>query len=353
MQRIRPFVWLQVTALLFVVGCHPVEPEGLETIVFRKISIADKFYDVAAIDAEHAVIVGYGGKILRTESGGRSWEIIPSGVTETLYSIEFVDTERGWAAGQNGVILHTTDGGRSWKPQANDATVYLFALDFVNEREGWVVGDRATYLHTADGGENWQLGKIASDEGLSADEALLAQDPVLYDVKFVDANTGWIVGELGNIYHTTDRGKSWATQQASLLGGGIIELLDLPTFFGVEFTDANNGVVAGLEGKVARTRDGGASWKFETFAGDRPFSDPLFEPFLFPDGSGWVVGAAGEVARQENPSEPWRKASLGMEILTWLRGVDFFDEQNGWIVGGYGLILHTTDGGESWLPSLG
>jgi len=42
-----------------------------------------------------------------------------------------------------------------------------------------------------------------------------------------------------------------------------------------------------------------------------------------------------------------------MEVLSWLRDIDFYDANNGWIVGGYGLILRTTDGGESWIPSLG
>jgi len=49
----------------------------------------------------------------------------------------------------------------------------------------------------------------------------------------------------------------------------------------------------------------------------------------------------------------WKNAQLGMPLTTWMRSIDFFDENNGWIVGGYGMILHTTDGGKSWLPSLG
>jgi photosystem II stability/assembly factor-like uncharacterized protein len=44
---------------------------------------------------------------------------------------------------------------------------------------------------------------------------------------------------------------------------------------------------------------------------------------------------------------------MGMELLSWLRGVDFFDANNGWMVGGYGLILRTTDGGKSWIPCVG
>ena len=42
-----------------------------------------------------------------------------------------------------------------------------------------------------------------------------------------------------------------------------------------------------------------------------------------------------------------------MEVVTWLRGMSWFDQQNGWIVGGFGTILHTKDGGQTWIPSLG
>jgi len=42
-----------------------------------------------------------------------------------------------------------------------------------------------------------------------------------------------------------------------------------------------------------------------------------------------------------------------MEVVTWLRGMSWVDPNNGWIVGGFGLILHTKDGGQTWIPSLG
>ena len=74
---------------------------------------------------------------------------------------------------------------------------------------------------------------------------------------------------------------------------------------------------------------------------------------MMPDTTGWALGAAGNVVRQAALTEPWRRPKMGMEVLTWLRGVDFFDAKNGWIVGGFGLILHTTDGGKTWLPCVG
>ena len=74
---------------------------------------------------------------------------------------------------------------------------------------------------------------------------------------------------------------------------------------------------------------------------------------LFLRGSGWAVGAAGEVMRHQPGETAWKRAKLGQDVLTWLRGLSFSDQQNGWLVGGYGLIYRTTDGGKTWLPSQG
>jgi photosystem II stability/assembly factor-like uncharacterized protein len=277
----------------------------------------------------------------------------PSGTKRALYDVEFVEDMHGWIVGQDGTILHSADGGKTWAPQNSGTKLNLFALDFVSPREGWIVGDRAVYLHTVDGGATWTLGKIISTAGLTPDEALLVQEPVLYDVQFLDEDSGWIVGEIGNIFHTSDGGRSWNAQQESLVGEVFFDVLDLPTFFGVNFSDANNGIVAGLEGRVARTSDGGKNWQWEKFELGVPIVDPLFGTFQFPDTTAWSVGAAGEVVRQTSPGAVWKRASLGMEVRTWLRKIHFLDRDNGWIVGGFGTILHTTDGGETWLPAVG
>jgi photosystem II stability/assembly factor-like uncharacterized protein len=35
----------------------------------------------------------------------------------------------------------------------------------------------------------------------------------LYDTRFIDANTGWVVGVFGSVYHTDDGGKHWSQQK--------------------------------------------------------------------------------------------------------------------------------------------
>jgi photosystem II stability/assembly factor-like uncharacterized protein len=324
-------------ALGVLVGCH-AETEDLP-LIDRKIAIADKFYDVQALEEKKAIIVGYGGKILMTSDMGMTWERRESGTRRGLYSVDFVDGMTGWISGQDGLILHTVDGGKTWQRQKSGTSLYLFGLDFVTQQEGWVVGDQATYMHTVDGGKTWKLHKFSASENLSEDEELVAADPILYAVQFIDANTGWIVGEFGKIYHTKDGGKTWTEQQESLLRGGTVQVggravtraIDIPTFFGVHFVDTRNGLVAGLDGTVARTSDGGENWKFQEFDIDPqiPLVDPLFQPYMMRDITGWALGAAGHVVRQADLSEPWRRPKLGMELLSWLRGVDFFDAKTG------------------------
>jgi photosystem II stability/assembly factor-like uncharacterized protein len=352
----RTIGWIRPLLLLAVVavgsGCHR-EVEEIPLLA-RTISISDKFYDVQALSAEHAVVVGYGGKILNTTDAGFTWTQIKSGTGRALYRLHFADANNGWISGQEGLILHTVDGGQTWQRQKTGTNVYLFSLDFVDARHGWAVGDKSILLETLDGGSTWTMHKIvpASAKEMTAEEAIVSQDPVLYDVQFLDAKTGWVCGEFGKIYHTTDGGQTWSEQEESLLGQEVIDILDIPTFFGIHMRDAQHGLVAGLDGKLARTENG-TTWKFQKMKLSYPIVDPLFNPITFDDGTGWAIGAAGEVVRLATPGGEWQRAKLGMEVVTWLRGMSWFNQQNGWIVGGFGLILHTKDGGQTWIPSLG
>jgi photosystem II stability/assembly factor-like uncharacterized protein len=343
---------LMVAAVVACAGCHS-EVKELE-LRTRTIGISDKFYDVQALDADHAVVVGYGGKILMTADAGFTWSQVPTGTHRALYRVRFVDANNGWISGQEGLILHTTDSGKTWQRQKTGTDVYLFSIAFVDALHGWAVGDKSILLETHDGGANWSLHKIipSSQKELSAEEAVASQDPVLYDIQFLDTRTGWVVGEFGKIYRTTDGGQSWSEQEQSLLGEEVMDILDIPTFFGIRMVDAQHGMVAGLDGKIARTEDG-VNWKFQKMKLDYPIVDPLFNPVVFPDGTGWAVGAAGEIVRRGTPDGEWQRTKLGMEVLTWLRGMSWLDQQNGWIVGGFGMILHTKDGGQTWIPSLG
>jgi len=345
-------LWPLLLLLSVLPACQQEEVKDVP-LSTRLIAVTDKFYDVRAISAEKAVVVGYGGKILVTADGGKTWLAKPSGTDLALYNVKFADAQNGWVCGQDGLILHTTDGGETWHKQESGVNQPIFAMSFVDKNHGWAVSEQATYLRTTSGGESWETGRIeASVEGVSEEATLAMVDPVLYDVQFIDEKTGWMVGEFGKIYHSTDGGMTWNEQQGTLLGhAGIDDALNLPAFFGVRFKNATEGIAVGIEGKVVKTTDGGKTWAFTAEDLAAFSTDPLYALRLFDDGKGWIVGAAGRVLQLRDGD--WKNAQLGMPLTTWMRSIDFFDENNGWIVGGYGMILHTTDGGKSWLPSLG
>lgn len=329
-------------------ACHgDVEKTPL---IDRKVYITDRFYDVQAVDEKHVVIVGYGGKILETRDGGRNWEVRKSGTDNALYKVQFVDANTGWTMGQGGTVLKTTDGGATWTKQDSGTENYLFSFRALTPEHLIGVGDRSTIVESRDGGATWTARTYESKggSGMTEEEEVVAQQPSFYDVDFIDANTGWIVGEFGKILKTTDGGATWTEQQQSLIGGEIVDALSLPTFFGVDFLDANNGAAVGLDGRIAITADGGATWTFDDVGPE--LTVPLFDVRLFPDGSGWAVGSAGEVLRKKGIGETWELADLDMRVFSWLRQSSFADDQNGWIVGGFGLILRTRDGGKTWVP---
>lgn len=348
---LRCRAWLPLLGLVSLIAACRDEVRDIP-LSTRAITVSDKFYDVKALSPEKAIIVGYGGKILMTTDGGKGWQAKSSGTELALYNVKFADAQNGWVSGQDGLILHTTDGGETWSRQDSGVTLPIFSLCFVNATHGWAASEQATYLRTTNGGVSWESGRIeASVEGVSEEATLALVDPVLYDIHFLDEKTGWMVGEFGKIYHSTDGGVTWQEQQSSLLGqAGIEDALNLPAWFGVRFANANEGLAVGLEGKMAQTSDGGKTWKFIAEDISAVSTDPLYALSLR-NGGGWLVGASGRVFQLRDGA--WQAASLGLPVVPWLRSVDFLDENHGWIVGGFGMILHTTDGGKNWRPSVG
>jgi photosystem II stability/assembly factor-like uncharacterized protein len=344
-------LWLPVFFFCVLAACQQeVKEVPLPT---RPILVTDKFYDVKALSAEKAIVVGYAGKILLTNDGGKQWQTKASGTDVALYNVKFSDAQNGWICGQDGLILHTTDGGETWQKQESGIKLPIFALSFVDQNNGWAVAQQATYLRTTNGGASWEERRIeASVEGVSEEATLALVDPTLYDIYFLDEKTGWMVGEFGKIYHSTDGGATWKEQQNALLGqAGIDDALNLPTWFGVRFVNASEGTVVGLEGKIAKTTDGGQTWAYTAEDLAVTSTDPLYALRLTENGGSWIVGASARVLQLRQGE--WKPALIGLQAVAWLRAINFFDDNNGWIVGGYGTILRTTDGGKTWLRSVG
>ncbi|MFQ5478067.1 MAG: YCF48-related protein [Candidatus Binatia bacterium] len=397
--------------LLVMAGCHG--EQEFEPLNTQKIYVSDKFFDVAVLDADRAIIVGYGGKILFTENFGSTWELIDSGTHATLYSIGFADDKHGWITGQEGTILRTEDGGSTWtkqnpgvfmteecrdpgkreairvecreekeaaaeilrslKSSSRDPDrfseerireecgqkvreecpeAYLFAMDIIDADSAVAIGDRSVFIRTDDAGKTWNIVTLkASNTNVDSNWAIVFEDPVLYDVEFLDSNIGYVVGEFGKIYHTRNGGKTWLEQQETMMDDTVFDVMDLPTLFDVEFADRKTGIVVGLDGRIAVTNDGGKDWDFVP-NNVSEYIDPFYSATILPDGKRWVVGSSGQVVIADAGGE-FGQGSFGSAVNNWVRRIRFFDNSNGWVVGGFGFIMNTRDGGKTWFRRIG
>ncbi|MGH7819336.1 MAG: WD40/YVTN/BNR-like repeat-containing protein, partial [Candidatus Binatia bacterium] len=196
-------------ALSVLCGCHG----GVEQVPLLDdlVTPRDRFFDVFTRTGDEVVVIGEGGKILRSDDAGERWVRAQTSVDAALMRIAFADRERGWVVGQGGVVLRTDDGGRTWSPQRSDTDRHLFGVAVASRDAVFACGDRSQWIRSEDGGEHWQGGSVAlSDVGMDPDIALAVREPIYYDVTFLDDRTGWMVGDYGNIRFTTDGGRSWA-----------------------------------------------------------------------------------------------------------------------------------------------
>ncbi len=198
-----------------------------------------------------------------------------------------------------------------------ETSYYLKDVIFIDANTGWAVGDVhwdqarkdyvGTIIKTTDGGLTWVPLEVGVTEPLN-------------EVAFVDAATGWAVGANGTIVHTTDGGQSWTQQVVDTTA----------EFTGVAFADANHG------------------WAVTT----TPTAyDDFFEEYTDWDAAVWYTSDGGQ---------SWQRQTLP-DTASILHNVEFVDTQNGWAVGvkragedkygrleHAGVVYHTADGGETW-----
>lgn len=127
---------------------------------------------------ESGWLVGDGGLVLTTQTGGVVWQAPATGLpSETRETIDFrcVDVQGShvWMTGSPGsTIWHSPDQGRTWEQQRTGQNLPLNQLKFVTETSGIAVGELGVILRTVDGGQTWWVAR-----GLDRRTAWLAISP--------------------------------------------------------------------------------------------------------------------------------------------------------------------------------
>ncbi|HMS64641.1 MAG TPA: YCF48-related protein [Ignavibacteria bacterium] len=198
--------------------------------------------------SDTAVTYGAGdnGTVIRSLDQGLTWTVLNSNVTGDLKSVDFIgsDINNVVAVGNSGLIILTTDGGNNWNTINSGVTKDLNSVYSLNSFIIFIAGDGGTLLRSSNGGMNWEnrslpdttadLNKIGSMGswffgpilGMVADNGTLYRttnflfwdsiatgtDEDLYELKFKNANSGYVTGNNGLIRYTTNGGTEWFSE---------------------------------------------------------------------------------------------------------------------------------------------
>jgi len=126
-----------------------------------------------------------------------------------------------------------------WITQNSGTTQHLYDVYFINTQTGWACGDNGTILKTTNAGNDW----FGQNSGTTYQ---------LYSIHFIDPNIGFCAARVGySIYKTTNGGNNFF----SILSTN-------KAFESVYFIDSLRGWASGTYNGawVFRTTNGGVSW---------------------------------------------------------------------------------------------
>jgi photosystem II stability/assembly factor-like uncharacterized protein len=213
----------------------------------------------------------------------------------------------------------------------------LFGTCFVTDQAGWMVGELGRIFHTTDGGATWQR------------QAVDTKRPFLA-ISCIDEKTAWIAGKEGIMYGTRDGGATWTAADTG----------SARHVFALQFPTALRGHGAGDFGSMVHTEDGGSTWTVSQVptevrlpesaldTGVEPGDVNLYAISFGDADHAWMVGEFGIVLASDDGGRTWQQQHAPIEST--LFGVHFTDARHGWAVGIDSMILVTRDGGTTWMP---
>ena len=285
------------------------------------------------VDSAMGWIVGDQATVIRTSDGGLSWTIQDPGIPNNIGDVNTIfmlDRRIGWALATvppnprdtfvGTILLSTVNGGDSWDKEFF-ADEFFGSLYFSDSAEGWMGSREGGIERTTDGGKHWSVSAVDSTEHLYY--------PV-HTIRFISPDVGYAVGGwreiTGIVWKTTDGGDHWS---ATGLGDELFDVL---------FTDSLHAlcVGGGLDdgAGVARTSDGGVTWKFG-YIGYRGQAMAISGPT---PSEGWVVlGNTGKCLMTTDAGSTWIQMYTPDSVS--VTDVRFIDSVRGYMVGLGGSIL--------------
>lgn len=236
----------------------------------------------------------------------------------------------------------------------------LFGVLFTDNFNGFICGESGLLLKTTDGGFKWEkininfsrdfyrlyksgekIFLLGENGGIFVyslsiqlwERINIGTNETLFDICFIDDNLGIIAGSNGIIFKTWDGGLTWNKINASIN----------KNLFSITFSDKKTGFVVGWDGTILTTEDSGENW--ESVKTD--FNSYLRDIVFVNEFLGFVVGGEGKILKTNNGGKNWEDIKIASS--SGLYKIIFENFEDGIILSNHGEIFSTSDGGQTWV----
>lgn len=314
---------LCLASVVFITCTH--RPRS-ENSINRIISSIDTFPVPSSVRALQVVdertiwFAGSNGVYGYTENGGRSWQIdsIPGDSIAPHFRSVAVTADAVFmlCIGSPAIVYKSGDKGNTWRTvyRENHPDAFYNSMKFWNDQEGIAMGDPTdgclSILITNDGGETWRKLPCSQLPATAEGEAAFAASNSNIALS---GSHAWVVtgGAKARIFHTPDKGQTWAVYETPIAQGG-----KMTGIFSTDFYDENNGIIFGGNWEAqqenarnkAITQDGGRTWKLVADG-----SEPGYRSCVkyIPGGNGRELIAVGTpgISYSGNGGQSWKELS--------------------------------------------
>lgn len=313
--------------------------------------------------------------VVGDSASGSSWQSTYTSVplSGSYNDMEFADCNNGIAAGGSSITV-TTDGGNTWVDKANGALASLFAnitsVTYPQTNKAYFTTNIGTIYRSVNQGTNLNPVFIDNYGGTSTinDLASIGNDSI-----WACGGQGYFLTpaaqRFGFVYRSFNNGAVWDTIKVGPIGTTGTQAQQFVTFKGIEFPSRNIGYICGNRGAVYKTTDGGATW-----SNISPFPSLNISPTGFPNSSmsytdiyavdNNTVFVIGNMFTNTNNRRVYKTTDGGntwidiisnidaISPLGNLNGILMHDANNGYIASPGGILLKTNNGGASWTLDL-
>lgn len=305
---------------------------------FRKVFVLAELNCPDRVEAAHFVSpeVGYlilrDGNVLRTTDRGETFSrqtAIP-GTPASTGGGNAAPTDVAFTSNDAGIVFmrdsntayRTTDAGVSWQPEGDVAAGAVRRVRFVSPEVAYAVGPN-TLLRSTDAGQTWE--RRPAGEGAN----VTSIDCATPDLCLMTT------GEGDRLLRTEDGGATATSITAAT-----------QALFAAGFASPTRAVAAGAGGTTVVSDDAGRN--YQPVGGDIGGSYPFgLRPGPAAD-TAFALGSRGQLARTTDGGATWR--SLNVATSADLRDASFTGGDVGYVLDARGGLFKTANAGTSWQP---